>query len=183
MVLKTPRHCQAPTLASSVLLEHSLGGEPQNNQLVPNSASAVPPGCPLCRIFWDCPGPCPLQLQLSHYKAPQDPWHVPHLGSGCLARVPFVQRAPRCPACTHFSFNCPGREPSVQKVPGLSQPMPISVLVIPPGQHQHRVPRSPSTCQPQLQSANKSPNTQSTEGMTVPKTISSSLEVAVPPNS
>ena len=77
--------------------------------------------------------------------------------------------------CTYFNYSCPVRSL-------LAQPMTTSALAIPPVQSQHKCPRIPSLYWPRWQPARVTMHTVYT-GTTTHRTILSSLEVAVLPNS
>lgn len=125
---------------------------------IPHLSSSHPPtGCPWSGASWPVPA---LALATQ---------------SGCfLHGVPWDTVA-----CTHFSFSYLARVPSAQRGPGPSWPTPTSALNIPPGQTQNGVLQGP---QPLPINKNYQSHTVYTEDDDT-RSISSSLEVAVSPNS
>lgn len=99
---------------------------------------------------------------------PQDPPLSPSICTSALPGCP-LHREPQVPlAYNHFSFSCPTREPLALTTMGRPTPCPLQF------QPSHKdSPRTPSTCQPITR------HMQSTQGMTIYKTIPASLEVAV----
>lgn len=111
-------------------------------------------------------------------KHPGTPWPAPASAPATLPGIPAQMPQESLPPTFHplnLQLSCQGV--FCAKSPGLPRPMPTSALTIPPGLPQ-------STGHPQLQPASQNHQVlQSAQGMIIHKTISSSLEVALPSNS